>query len=358
MGDINGSGLPPLNFDGFVAQAPKDKLFLRNVVPKSGDFEVADMIGQTINIGYGIKSLNPDIINRALEEEKVVIKQVDFTQYVDCTLIGELDENHNIPCWKVSNKYLNKKVYPKSSDSNDSERGRVGNNLELYHQQLIVLEKTISNFSNLTAFSGGFASPVTSINMADYIIYLGIDENAEENLDYITPTVFPLVRFAKTQFSKKKLTTVPLYETATCFNVPWNRFNKIGIPDVLVSVGQIINNPKVEGENGVGYVSSIDSSNPDVCAVLKQCSFSPLKSNVVSLLFTVYVDPFVENTLVKDDKLVNVPHLLELNFLTTFYFNYDKSCKDDSDDTLYNPSQVVPQPIHTGNSLFQKAFGL
>jgi hypothetical protein len=67
----------------------------------------------------------------------------------------------------------------------------------------------------------------------------------------------------------------------------------------------------------------------------------------------VYVDPFAENTLVDEKgELLNVPHLLELNFLTTFFFDYEKG------DKKLNPAFVCPQPRHSGNTFFERAFGI
>jgi hypothetical protein len=271
------------------------------------------------------------------------------------------DKADQVDHWEINNQYLTKKVFPaaKPDEINPTE---ISDNIQLYQHQLVGLENTINNFLKKTIFPGGFASPISSVNLADYTIYLGADENAEEDLEYKVNTFFPLIRFAKTQFGYKRLSTIPLFETATCFNIQWTRFNKIGVPDTLLSVGQLVNNPKVVGEDGVHFTSTIPRTEDCDCvevdpadknAVLKQTSFSPLKNNIVTLLFTVYVDPFAENTLVDEKgELLNVPHLLELNFLTTFFFDYEKG------DKKLNPAFVCPQPRHSGNTFFERAFGI
>lgn len=343
MSSNQGSGMPPLNFAGFVGKTEVDKLFYRNITPApTEEFCMADMTGQTINLGYGIKSLDPTLTNLAIERGKVITKEVSFVQYVDCSLRSDSGEK-----WDVSNDYIKKTV-------------KVVDNLDLYNNQIDVMETAVSNFLKKTVFPGGFASTTSSFDMNKYFVYFGTDGYSEKNLKSKVNTFFPLIRTMKTQFSEERLATIPLYEVATCNHVTWNRYNKIGIPDALISVGQIIRYPPVSGSVGVGYGRPITSvtngSSPidiggesedevsvDVNAIIEQTYFNPVRTNIVSLLFTVYVDPFANSISSKD--LIKVPHLLELNFLTTFYFDFDEN------NDKYNPALSCPPLEKPGDIL-------
>ena len=340
-------------FNGLILESNNDDLlFKHNVsskVPVETNIPINDLSCQTINVGYSIQSDNPKKINDAIQSGEYKVKKVLLSKSYDCTLRGELKNDH-IHHWKTSEDVLPfKKVF--FSGTNHDE---IANNFDFWNKQIFVMDKIISHWASKTSYSGSFASSSVSLNMEEYDILFN-DSSYDSYIKYKTNTCEELLRILKAE-SEEPLISIPKYESATCFNIPWNSFNKRTLMDLMVSVSGINNSPKVKPREGKNYISTLskdDQSDPDYSpddfayTVYETVNFKA--SNYVRILNNVFIDAF--------EPIDGVPTLLQLVFLTDFFFEM----KQDGDDedakpltgcstcktTLYNPSDMVYKPTES-----------
>jgi hypothetical protein len=185
-------------FNGLIVETKEELLFKNNVSPK-GPVETNvvtnDLASQTINIGYSIQSDNPTRINKAIQSGKYKVKKVLLTKGYDCTLRGEL-KNEHIHYWKTSDDVLPfKKVIYSGTKSNE-----ISNNFELWNAQLLIMDKIISQWASKTSYSGSFASSLVSLNMSEYDILFSDPTSENDNyIRYKTNTCEELLRVLKAE---------------------------------------------------------------------------------------------------------------------------------------------------------------
>ena len=279
---------------------------------------VNDPTLQTINIGYGILSENPEDVKNSIQDDTATSYQVFLTKAMDCSLIGVLDSNDNITRWDTSDSTF-------SVSSNI-----VSNNNDLYNSNLNVLRASIEKWLNETCFSSSYASHLVSFQMEKYNIQImnPLLDDSSDPLNYVTRTTRALTGILKSNIENNGTPVIVKsdFECVTTMNVPYNVFNKRSTYETMVSVNAIIDSPT--------RISLDDTSleNPTNAIVTDSGLF--FNRPYVRCKYSVFVDCFKSASSAP-------PPLLELVFNTDFYFNTTENAVRNPGETVtfLNPSQ-------------------
>jgi len=300
---------------GSIQATPLNKVLSGNVSVPAANPKIRDMVNdpslQTVNIGYGILSENPETVNSSIQDNSAVSHQVFLTRAIDCTLEGQLDPTSGaLKNWESSNELATHLV--SATD--------VSNNGELFDAQLNVMRAAIEIWLEKTCFSSSYASQLVSLPMEKYDIQIMsplLDDDSAP-LSYVTRTTRALTGMLKANIENNGSPVVlnSNYECATTFNVPYNVFNKRSTYETMVAVNSIIESPSRVLLDG-NYISLITGLSNTTNATVTDSTIVDSISQFVRCQYSVYVDCFTSTS-------STPPPLLELIFNTDFYFNAEE----------------------------------
>lgn len=343
-------------------------------------------MNNNVDLGYSIISNNAEKLNEILNDPNTSVsnmRSVIFTRHINCSLVADQlnPEYGSIKKWKICNPTNDYKRVIYAGPSNNTS---ISNNMELYIQQLMGMEKSIRCWCSQYLYPSGFATQAINHDMSKYSVFLGKSKNGSQNARQFH-SCYELIKNLKNSVNKNNLKSIPRFEAIDCKNLQWTNYNKFTDTAVIDTVEQIVN-PTVRTKEtdplyfddvkfNNNYYNSIDnccwSTDPDdpcgntglqkhfdcvgengydACTNnANAITFFPFltttANNFVNLQHVVYVDPFKENETVYCEE----PVLLKLIFNTQFYYNYEKLPTTITDETepcvlRWNPSPCVYMP--------------
>jgi hypothetical protein len=341
-----------------------------------------------VELAYSIISDSAVRLNEIINSKETSfenVRTVYFTRHIDCSLVADQPdpEYGSIKKWKICNPTND---YKKVIFAGPDQVKTISNNMDLFYQQTLGIEKSVHCWCMNNLYPSGFATTNINHDMSKYKVYMGKSKNGVQNARQFH-SCYELIKNLKISVSgsiEKELKTIPRLEAIDCKNLQYTSYNKFTDTSVMDTVEQIIH-PNVESKkkddpyfNDVtfnnNFYNSLDSDcwDPscgctgtinhfdcvgdqppgyDACvyndyAITYFPYLTTTTNNFVNLQHIVYVDPFSENTTIYSD----TPVLLKLIFNTQFYYNYHKLPQTivDEDPCILRwnpaPSVYMPEP--------------